>query len=213
VRGYAEFLPHARRTIADADHCAAFAGQFGYIADSPFVLIGGYHVDAADYGYYFAATAFALMSARCSAASCCARGRSPGAMLVIGGTILPTRRRAASSLDTRSGSACRLHGAAGRVLLRYRHHEPSASALALQPVPHNRGHRIGGDRIFQHDRGCTVRIRDNPIGGSSPRIFAVVMLVTSAIAAMLAVAAAVLRHRAKVRDSTNPPSRVAISRL
>ena len=42
--------------------CLAFAGQFAFIADSPFVLIDRFGVPPSEYGLWFGATALALMS-------------------------------------------------------------------------------------------------------------------------------------------------------
>ena len=39
-----------------------FSGMFCYISGSPFVLVEGFGVKDANYGYYFAATAFAMMA-------------------------------------------------------------------------------------------------------------------------------------------------------
>jgi MFS transporter, DHA1 family, multidrug resistance protein len=72
---------------------------------------------------------------------------------------------------------------------------PSATALALQPVPHIAGTASAAIGFFSVTAGVVAGYATTSIGGSSPRMFSLVMLVTGATAAVLAVTAAVLRRR------------------
>jgi len=62
VRNYARFF----RNPVCIGHAVVmtmiFAGMFCYISGSPFVLVEGFGVREANYGYYFAATALAMMA-------------------------------------------------------------------------------------------------------------------------------------------------------
>jgi DHA1 family bicyclomycin/chloramphenicol resistance-like MFS transporter len=205
VRGYAEFFRTDGVRLPMLISCASFAGQFGYIAASPFVLMGGYHVPATEYGYYFATTALALMLGSLFGGKLLRAGRSPGALLVIGGTILLAGGVLVVA-GTRTGLG--IFGLIAPLVVFFFGigiTSPSAMALALQPVPHIAGTASAAIGFFSTTAGALSGYATTRIGGSSPRIFSVVMLVTGAIAAVLAIAAAVLRRRSRLRDSTNPP--------
>jgi MFS transporter, DHA1 family, multidrug resistance protein len=192
-RGYAEFFRTPGVRLPMLISCASFAGLFGYVAASPFVLIGGYHVDPANYGYYFAITAFALMVGSLFGGKLLRAGRSPGAMLVIGGTFLLVGG-VVSVAGTRSAL-----GIAGLMtplavfFFGVGITSPSAMALGLQPVPHIAGTASAAIGFFSTTAGALSGYVTTRIGGSSPRIFALVMLATGAIAALLAITAAALR--------------------
>lgn len=190
VRGYVEFFRTPGVILPMLISCASFAGQFGYIAASPFVLIGGYHVDASDYGYYFATTALALMLGSLFGGKLLRAGRSPRAMLVIGGTFLLVGG-VLVVVCTRSGLG--IFGLIAPLVVFFFGigiTSPSAMALALQPVPHIAGTASAAIGFFSTTAGALCGYATTRIGGSSPRIFAVVMLVTGAIAAVLAISAA-----------------------
>jgi MFS transporter, DHA1 family, multidrug resistance protein len=202
VRGYTELSRTRGIRLPMLISCASFAGQFGYIAASPFVLIGGYHVAPADYGFYFATTALALMLGSLFGGRLLRAGRSPGAMLVIGGTIL-LLGGVLVVVGTRTTFG--IWGLMAPLVVFFFGigiTSPSAMALALQPVPHIAGTASAAIGFFSTTAGALSGYATTRIGGSSPRIFSVVMLVTGAIAALLAITAAVLRRRAVIREST-----------
>jgi MFS transporter, DHA1 family, multidrug resistance protein len=193
VRGYVDFLRTPGVRLPMLISCASFAGLFGYVAASPFVLIGGYHIAVSNYGYYFAATAFALMLGSLFGGRLLRAGRSPGAMLVIGGTFLLV---GGVLVVAGTRSALGIFGLIAPLTVFFFGigiTSPSAMALALQPVPHIAGTASAAIGFFSTTAGALAGYATTRIGGSSPRIFAVVMLVTGAAAALLAIMAAVLR--------------------
>jgi MFS transporter, DHA1 family, multidrug resistance protein len=195
-RGYVDFFRTPGVRLPMLISCASFAGLFGYVAASPFVLIGGYHIAVSNYGYYFAATAFALMLGSLFGGRLLRAGRSPGAMLVIGGTFLLV---GGVLVVAGTRSALGIVGLIAPLTVFFFGigiTSPSAMALALQPVPHIAGTASAAIGFFSTTAGALAGYATTRIGGSSPRIFAVVMLVTGAIAAMLAITAAVLRGTA-----------------
>ena len=196
IRGYAEFFRTRGVRLPMLISCASFAGLFGYVAASPFVLMGGYHVAATSYGYYFATTAFALMLGSLFGGRLLRAGRSPGAMLVIGGTFLLV---GGVLVVAGTRSALGIVGLLAPLVVFFFGigiTSPSAMALALEPVPHIAGTASAAIGFFSTTAGALAGYATTRIGGSSPRIFAVVMLVTGAIAAMLAITAAILRGTA-----------------
>ncbi len=195
VRGYATFFRTRGTRLPMLISCATFAGQFGYIADSPFVLIEGYHIDAADYGFYFGMTAFALMLGSLAGGRMLRAGRSPGVMLVIGSATL-----LAGGVLVVAGTHGDF-GIAGLIaplvvfFFGIGITSPSAMAMALDPVPQIAGTASAAIGFFSVTAGVISGYETTRIGGSSPRMFAVVMLVTGAIAAILALAGALVRRR------------------
>lgn len=195
ARGYLTFFRTPGTRLPMLIGCVSFAGQFGYIADSPFVLIEGYGVDASDYGFYFAMTAIALMLGSIAGGRMLRAGRSPGTMLVIGGTTLLL-----GGVLVVAGT----HGDLGIVGLiaplvvfffGIGITSPSATALALQPVPQIAGTASAAIGFFSVTAGVISGYETTKIGGSSPRAFSLVMLVTGALAAVLAIAGAIARRR------------------
>jgi DHA1 family bicyclomycin/chloramphenicol resistance-like MFS transporter len=195
ARGYLTFFRTPGTRLPMLIGCVSFAGQFGYIADSPFVLIEGYGVDASDYGFYFAMTAIALMRGSIAGGRMLRAGRSPGTMLVIGGTTLLL-----GGVLVVAGT----HGDLGIVGLiaplvvfffGIGITSPSATALALQPVPQIAGTASAAIGFFSVTAGVISGYETTKIGGSSPRAFSLVMLVTGALAAVLAIAGAIARRR------------------
>ncbi|MEJ7732216.1 MAG: multidrug effflux MFS transporter [Polyangiaceae bacterium] len=67
--------------------CLAFAGQFAFIADSPFVLIDRFGVRPSEYGLWFGATALALMSGA-TLARHLLRERAASQVVLAGATFL-----------------------------------------------------------------------------------------------------------------------------
>jgi len=207
LRGYATFFRTPGVRLPMLVSCASFAGQFGYIADSPFVLIEGYHISPGHYGYYFALVAIALMFGSIAGGKMLRAGRSPGAMLVIGATtlcvggILVVLGAHATSLGLAGLMAPLVVFFFGIGIT-----SPSATALALEPVPHIAGTASAAIGFLSTTAGVIAGYETTRIGGSDPRIFSLVMLVTGAIAALLAITAALLRRRGlRARDAACSP--------
>jgi DHA1 family bicyclomycin/chloramphenicol resistance-like MFS transporter len=197
VRGYVEFFRTPGVRLPMAIGCATFAGQFGYIADSPFVIIGGYHVDAGHYGFYFAMTALALMLGSLFGGKLLRAGRSPGTMLVIGGLTL---LGGGVLVVLGTHSALGIAGLMAPLVVFFFGigiTSPSATALALQPVPHIAGTASAAIGFFSVTAGVIAGYETTRIGGSSPRLFSLVMLATGAVAAALAIAGAIVRSLRK----------------
>ncbi len=170
--------------------CASFAGQFAYISDSPFVLIEGYGVSEAHYGFYFGATALALMVGSLGGGAMLRAGRSPRAMLALGaslllagGLLVVVLTRAQLGVAGFLGPMLVYFFGIGLV-------SPSATALAMEPVPQLAGTASAAIGSLQMVAGALSGYETTRIGGSSPRLFASVVAVMGTLAFLLAVAAA-----------------------
>lgn len=196
VRGFAEFFRTPGTTLPMLIGCTSFAGQFAYIADSPFVLMGGYGVSSDTFGFYFGATALALMLGSLTGIRMIRAGRSPGAMIVIGTSLLLVGGILVT-LGARTGELGIAGFLAPMILFFYGVgiSGPSATALALEPVPHIAGTASAAIGFLTMTAGALSGYYTTKIGGSDPRIFALVVTVMGVIAAGLALAAAHARRR------------------
>ncbi len=198
VRNFRVFFATPGTRLPLAIGCTSFAGQFAYVADSPFVLMEGYGVSEQAFGLYFAATAVALMAGSLLGARMIRAGRSPGAMIVTGTTILVVAG-ALVTVGTRVPSL----GIAGFLVPMVIFFfgtgisGPSATALALEPVPQIAGTASAAVGFLTMTAGAISGYLTTKIGGSDPRIFALVAAVMGAFAAACAYIAAAARHRRK----------------
>jgi DHA1 family bicyclomycin/chloramphenicol resistance-like MFS transporter len=205
VRGFATFFATPGTRLPMLISCASFAGQFAYIADSPFVLIEGYGVSTEVFAIYFGITAFALMIGSLTGRWMLRAGRSPGGMLIIGTTIL-LAGGVLVTIGTRVGGL----GIAGFVppMLVYFFGvgitSPSATAMAMEPVPQIAGTASAAIGFLTMTAGALAGYETTKIGGSSPRTFALVVLVMGAVAAVLACAAALVRRHRRATGRTHP---------
>jgi DHA1 family bicyclomycin/chloramphenicol resistance-like MFS transporter len=196
VRGFATFLRTPGTRLPMLVSCASFAGQFAYISDSPFVLIGGYGVPSSRYGFYFAATALALMLGSLSGGAMLRAGRSPRGMVVLGASLL-----FAGGVLVVVGTRADL-GVAGFLVPMLVYFfgvgltSPSATALAMEPAPQLAGTASAAIGSLQMVAGALSGYETTRIGGSSPRTFALVVVVMGTLAFALALGAA-RRHRAR----------------
>ncbi len=169
--------------------CAAFAGQFAYIADSPFVLMGGYGVSTDAFGFYFAATAFALMLGSIAGGRMLSAGRPPRSMLLVGACILVI----GGSLVV-VGTHLEL-GIAGFLIPMIIYFfgtgmtGPSSTALAMEPVPEIAGTASAAVGCAMMVSGSVSGYETTRIGGSSPTTFSIVVVVMALLAFAIAVAA------------------------
>jgi MFS transporter, DHA1 family, multidrug resistance protein len=169
--------------------CASFAGQFAYVGDSPFVLIDGFGVSPRHFALYFGATALALMIGSLSGRSMLRAGRSPRLLLRIGGSLLLTGG-ALTFICTHLDLG--LVGFFAPMLVYFLGvglTSPSATALALEPIPHIAGTGSAAIGSLQMFAGAFAGYETAHLGGSSPFVFSDVVVAMGALAAVLAFAA------------------------
>ncbi len=196
VRGFATFFATPGTRLPILISCASFAGQFSYIAVSPFVLMEGYDVSESGYGIYFAMTALALMIGSLTGGRMLRAGRSPGAMLVIGATIL-----LCGGILVSIGTHVEALGIAGFIgpMVIYFFGtgivSPSATAMAMEPVPQLAGTASSAIGALTMISGALAGYATARIGGSSATTFALVVTAMGAVAFALAWLAAAVRRR------------------
>lgn len=196
VRGFRTFFATPGTRLPILISCSSFAGQFAYIAVSPFVLMEGYHVSANAYGIYFAVTAFSLMLGSLAGRAMLSAGRPPATMIVIGASIL-----LAGGTLVAIGTRIDGLGLPGFIVPMLVYFfgtgitSPSATALVMAPVPQLAGTASSAIGALTMVSGSLAGYYTTKIGGSSPRTFALVVTVMGAVAFALAVAAAVLRQK------------------
>lgn len=196
VRGFATFFSTPGTKLPLLIGCASFAGQFAYIAGSPFVLMHGYGVSTEAFGIYFGATAFALMLGSLTGARMLKAGRSPGVMIVTGTSILLV-----GGILVTIGTHIESLGLAGFIapLILYFFGVgvggPSATALALEPVAHIAGTASAAIGFLTMTSGALSGYLTTKIGGNDPRIFALVVTVMGVVAWVVACSAALARSR------------------
>ena len=198
VRNFATFLRTPGTRLPMLVSCASFAGQFAYISDSPFVLIEHYEVPTSHFGFYFGASAIALMAGSLGGGAMLRAGRSPRVMLVLGTSLL-LAGGALVVVGTRTDL-----GIAGFMVpilvyfLGIGLASPSATALAMEPVPQLAGTASAAVGSLQLLAGAFSGYETTRLGGSSPRLFSLVILAMGSVAFVLALAAS--RRRSAVRS-------------
>ncbi len=196
ARNYAAFVRARGTRLPVIIACLGFAGQFAYVSDSPFVLIGGYGISERAFGAYFALTAFAMMVGSLLGARMIHRGRSPIAMIGTGTTML-VLGGALAIVGTRVGEP----GILGLVVPMTVYFfgmgmcTPSATALALAPVPHIAGTASAAVGFLLMLSGAVSGYLTTRLAGSDPRAFALVVAALGVSAAALAYLAIALRTR------------------
>jgi MFS transporter, DHA1 family, multidrug resistance protein len=178
--------------------CASFAGQFAFIADSPFVLIEGYHVPTSSYGYYFAVEAFALMCGAQLGGRLLRAGRSPRGLIVLGTTLLVCGAMLAVILTQAAGlglyaliASCAVYFVGVGIT------SPCAAALTMEPVPQIAGTASSTIGVLTMTSGALSGYLTTKIGGNSPTTLVYVMVVMAVLASLLS-AIATTRHRRHV---------------
>ncbi|CAN5734766.1 multidrug effflux MFS transporter [soil metagenome] len=196
VRGFRTFFTTPGTRLPMLISCAAFAGQFAYIADSPFVYMDGYQVSSTTFSILFGLTALALMLGSITGGRMLHAGRSPGAMIVIGTSLL-VFGGIAVTIGTRSS----VFGISGFLVPMVIYFfgvglaSPSAMAMALEPVPHIAGTASAAIGFLTMTSGALAGYGTTKLGGSDPQAFAEVVVVMAFVAAALAGSAAWLRTR------------------
>jgi DHA1 family bicyclomycin/chloramphenicol resistance-like MFS transporter len=166
--------------------CASFAGQFGYIANSPFVLVDGYGLPEHLFGIVFGATALALMMGSLAGGRLLRAGRAPVSMLRVG-TVLLLVGGAAVVAGTRTDLG--LWGFVAPMLVYFFGiglTSPSATALAMEPVPQIAGTASAAIGFGTMISGAVAGYWTTRLGGSSPHAFAAGAAGMAVIAAILA---------------------------
>jgi DHA1 family bicyclomycin/chloramphenicol resistance-like MFS transporter len=209
IRNYREFFSTRAALLPLAVMCSAFAGQFAYIADSPFIYVEGFGMSNQEYGVYFGTTALALMLGSLTGARMLKAGRAPSAMLVIGAVVI-----LAGGVLVFAGTRLDLGGPIDIVgdyqldpaiagfflpMLVYFFGVglagPSAGALTLEPVPHIAGTASAALGTLQMTSGAVAGYLATKIGGSDPHVFALIATVMAMIAALLAWSTVLARKR------------------
>lgn len=196
VRGYRTFFTTPGTRLPMMISCAMFAGQFAYIADSPFVYLQGFHTSETTFSILFGLTALALMIGSITGGRMLRAGRSPGAMVVIGTSILVF-----GGIAVTIGTRWTGFGIAGFLvpLIIYFFGvglaQPSATAMALEPLPHLAGTASAAIGFFTMTAGALAGYGTTKLGGSDPHAFARVVAAMALLAATLAGFAAWARRR------------------
>lgn len=200
-RSYRRFFATPGTRLPALMFCATFAGQFAYIADSPFVLLEGYKVSSTAYGFYFASTALALMLGSMTGGRMLRAGRPPRAMIIIGAVILGIGGGALAIATHLELGIAGFMVPMGIYFFGAGIAAPSATALTMEPVP-----EIAGTASAA--LGCAVMISGalsgyltTKIGGSDPAVFSRVVVVMSVIALVLALLTVALRPNRSRRAS------------
>jgi DHA1 family bicyclomycin/chloramphenicol resistance-like MFS transporter len=199
VRGFRTFFTTPGTRLPMLIGVTSFAGQFAYIADSPFVYMQGFHVSDTTFSILFGLTALALMIGSILGGSMLRAGRSPGTMVVIGTGMLVVGGIAVT-VGTRGD-----FGIAGFLVpmiiyfLGVGLAQPSAVALALEPVPHIAGTASAAIGFLTMIAGAIAGYGTTKLGGSDPHAFAKVVAVMAVVAAGLAGITAWSRHRRRTR--------------
>jgi len=196
LRGFATFFSTPGTKLPLLIGCTSFAGQFAYIANSPFVLMHGYGVSTEAFGIYFGATALALMLGSLTGSRMLKAGRSPGVMIVTGTSLLLV-----GGVLVTIGTHIDGLGIAGFLAPMILYFfgvgvgGPSATALALEPVAHIAGTASAAIGFLTMFSGALAGYLTTKIGGTDPRIFALVVTVMGAAAWVVACSATLARRR------------------
>jgi len=186
--GFALFFGAKETRIPTLLVALSFAGQFAFISGSPFVIIQGYGVQPAHYGFYFGATALALMVGSASGGRLLKRGRSPQSVVRIGGAALMVAAVSLVALVHLPGTG--VFGLIGPMILCFVGIGlvgPSATAIALDPVPEIAGSAsaiIGGVQMIAGSLSGYVVAK---IGGASPTALGWQVAIMAISCAMLAI--------------------------
>lgn len=201
VRGFRTFFTTPGTRLPMLISCASFAGQFAYIADSPFIYMEGYHLSSAAFGVVFGATAVALMIGSIAGGRMLRAGRSPAAMILIGTTII-----LGAGIAVTVGTRVEGVGIAGFLVPMIVYFfgvglaSPSATALALEPVPQIAGTASAAIGFLTMTAGALAGYATTKIGGNDPHAFAVVAAAMAVMSFGLAITAASLRHRRRQKQ-------------
>lgn len=194
LRSYWKFVATRGTKLPLLVFCATFAGQFAYIADSPFVLMGGFGVSPKAYAVYFAMTAFALMLGSMTGGAMLRAGRPPRVMIVIGASISGV---AGGLLALATHLDLGLAGLLIPMIVCFFGSgitAPSATALAMEPVPEIAGTASAAMGAAVMMSGAAAGYWTTRIGGSDPIVFSRVVSIMTGVAMVLAILSSVRRN-------------------
>jgi DHA1 family bicyclomycin/chloramphenicol resistance-like MFS transporter len=186
VAGFARFFRAPGTLVPTALVCLSFAGQFAFISDSPFVLIDGYGVSPGRYGVYFAAVALALMAGSVLGRRLLVRW-APSRVLVTGALTLSAGGFAVAASVRFAGL-----GPIGLVAPMVIYFVglgltgPSATAIAMDPVPEIAGTASATIGCLQMLSGAVSGFVTTRAGGSDPRVLGDIEAAVGLAAAALA---------------------------
>jgi MFS transporter, DHA1 family, multidrug resistance protein len=187
VRNLARFFATPGTRLPMVICCASFAGQFAYIAASPFVLMAGHGVSSVAFSGYFAVTAGALMAGSLWNARRLRAGWTPTQMLGRGAVLLLL-----GGVLVLIGVRIDALGIAGFLVPMLIYFfgvgmaSPSAGALAMAPVREIAGTASAALGVSVMSAGAISSYATIELGGSSPEAFALVVAAMGALAAALA---------------------------
>ena len=183
LAGFARFFRTPGTLVPTLLVCLSFAGQFAFIADSPFVLIDRFAVSPSNFGFYFAAVALALMLGSISGRRRLAR-QLPARVLASGALTL-----CAGGVLVALGVQFPVLGRFGLVVPALVYFfgigltSPSATAIAMHPVPEIAGTASATIGALTMIAGATSGYVTTHLGGNDPRILGLVMGSVGLIAA------------------------------
>jgi DHA1 family bicyclomycin/chloramphenicol resistance-like MFS transporter len=195
LAGFARFFRARGTLVPTLLVCLSFAGQFAFIADSPHVLIDRFSVSPNTFGFYLAAPALALMIGSITGRHRLVR-QLPARVLASGALTL-----CAGGLLVALGVQLPVLGPFGLVVPAVVYFfgigltSPSATAIAMQPVPEIAGTASGSIGALTMLAGATSGYFTTHIGGNDPRTLGLVMGSVGLIAALVML-------RAKLRAAT-----------
>ena len=185
--GFARFFRAPGTVVPTALVCLSFAGQFAFISASPFVLIDGLGVSPSRFGLYFAATPLALMAGSVLGRRLLLRS-APSRVLRAGALTLCAGGLAVAGSVRFAGM-----GAVGLVAPMVVYFVgiglagPSATAIAMDPVPEIAGLASATIGCLQMLSGALAGFVATRVGGSNPRVLGDTVAGVGVAAAALAV--------------------------
>ncbi|HMG57584.1 MAG TPA: multidrug effflux MFS transporter [Kofleriaceae bacterium] len=185
--GYARFFAAPGTRVPTLLVCLSFAGQFAFIADSPFVLIDGFGVSADHFGFYFGATALALMLGSITGRRRLAR--LPPARVLAAGAFTLCAGGVLAAIGVR-WPALERFGLMAPVVIYFfgvGMTSPSGTAIAMQPVPEIAGTASAIIGALTMLSGGLSGFVTTHTGGSDPRTLGLVMGGAGAVAAIVLV--------------------------
>ena len=196
LAGFARFFRAPGTLVPTLLVCLSFAGQFAFIAASPFVLIDGLGVSPDVFGFYFGATALALMlgsitGRRRLMRDLPARVLAGGALTLCAGGLLV-------AIGVRVAALGRL-GLMLPVVVYFFGiglTTPSATAIAMHPVPEIAGTASATIGALTMLTGALSGYGTTRLGGSDPRTLGLVMGSMGVVAAAVMLRARQLAARA-----------------
>jgi DHA1 family bicyclomycin/chloramphenicol resistance-like MFS transporter len=189
---FVQFFRTPGTIVPTALVCLSFAGQFAFISDSPFVLIQGFGIPASRYGFYFGTTALALMAGSIIGGRLLRRW-NPGRVLSVGGITLCVGGLAVGVGVHLPFGAMALVAPMIVYFVGLGLSGPSATAIAMDPVPRIAGTASAIIGFMQMLSGAVSGYVTTRLGGSDPRVLGAV----EATVGMVAAALVLLRARGK----------------